>query len=294
MATSREQATKPPTEGDGFGQRAGPEIDLAGVDAKVLVGAAAGSSENAGGMRLIDQKEAAKLFFDGDEFGQTADVAVHREDAVGDDEGAVGGLTTTDLFAQAFGVVVAEPLDLHAGHAAGIEQAAVTEVIDDDAVGGSEESGNEAQVGHVAGAIGESGFGALKGGDVPLHLVVDVESASQQARAAGAGAVAMDGGGSGFVDLGVADESQVIVGGHHEHVMSVGLNARACLGLERHVEGVGVHGAGHRGALEDSAGASVEQIVLLEAPFTARREITLKHVPGGGGETFHIPLKFSV
>ncbi len=222
--------------GDGLGERAGPEVDLAGVDAEVLVGAAAGGAEDAGGVGLVDQQEGAELLLDGDQLGQAADVAVHGEDAVGDDEGAVGGLSAAQLLAQAFGVVVAEALDLHAGHAAGVEQAAVAEAVDDDAVVGAEEAGDQAEVGHVAGAEGESGLGAFVLGEGALHLVVDVEGAGEQAGAAGAGAVAVDGVLGGGVDAGMSDQTEVVVGGHHEHVMSIGLDARACLGLERHLE----------------------------------------------------------
>ena len=294
MATSREQATKPPTEG----------MDLASEPVQrstSLVSMPKCSSvprpvapRTPEACASSTSRKAPNSFLMCDQLRQAADVAVHREDAVGDDEGAVGGLSAAQLFAQAFGIVVAEALDLHAGHAAGVEQAAVAKAVDDDAVVGTEQAGDQAEVGHVAGAEGERGLCALVFGQIALHLLVNVEGAGEQAGAAGAGAVAMDGVLRGGVDPGMSDQTEIVVGGHHQHVMSIGLNARACLGLERHVEGVRVYRARHRGAFEDSAGAGVEQIVLLEAPLAARCEVPLKHLPGGGGEDLGGLFDFSV
>src|SRR5882757_5716586 len=56
--------------GDGLGEGTGPEIDFAGVDAEVLIGAATGGAEDAGGVSLVDEEEAAELFLDGNEIGE--------------------------------------------------------------------------------------------------------------------------------------------------------------------------------------------------------------------------------
>ena len=276
--------------GDGLGEGAGPDVDFAGVDTEVLIGAAAGGSDDAGGVGLVDEEEAAELFFDGDEIGEAADVSVHGEDAVGDDDGAVGWGAFLDLFAEAFGVVVAEALDLYAGHFAGVEEAAVAEGVDDDAVGGAEESGDEAEVGHVSGGEGDGGFGTFEGGEVALDLTMDVEGAGEEACAAGAGAVASDGVPGCGVDAGVTDEPEVVVGRHHEHLVTVGLDTGAGLGFEGHVEGVGIGGDAEGGGLEDAAGASVEEVVLLEVPLAGFGEVLTEHAAGGRREDFGLSL----
>lgn len=106
---------------------------------------------------------------------------------------------------------------------------------------------------------------------------MDIEGSGEEARAAGAGAVTLDGFDGCVIDAGVADETEVVVGRHHQHLVPVGGDAGAGLGLEWHVERVGVSSDGHRGSFKDAASAGIEQVVLFEVPLFLRREVTAEH-----------------
>jgi hypothetical protein len=54
-------------------------------DAEVLVRAAAGLADEAGGVRVVDEDHRVVLLGEGDDLVELREVAVHREDAVGDD-----------------------------------------------------------------------------------------------------------------------------------------------------------------------------------------------------------------
>ncbi len=60
------------------------------VHVKVIDGAAAVAAEDAGGVGVVDHHDGAVFFGEVGEFVDGADVAVHGEDAVGDEELAAG------------------------------------------------------------------------------------------------------------------------------------------------------------------------------------------------------------
>ena len=110
------------------------------------------------------------------------------------------------------------------------------------------------------------------------------ERAGEQACAAGAGSVLLDGFDGGLVDARVSDEAEVVVGGHHQHRVSVGDDVWPGLGLERHVVGVGVDRAGERGVFEEPAGAGVEEVGFSEGPGLTGGEVLSEHLSVGGRE----------
>ena len=111
---SRRAADVAAERADGLRQRADLHVDLA-VHVEVIDGAAAVAAEDAGGVGVVDHHDGAVLFAERGELVDGADVAVHGEDAVGDDELAAG--LVLDLLQQLFAVgdvLVAEDLDLGA------------------------------------------------------------------------------------------------------------------------------------------------------------------------------------
>ena len=70
---------------DRFRQR--PDLDVdAAVHPEMVDGAAAMAAEHAARMRVVDHHDAAELVGQVAQLGKGAEVAVHAEDAVGDDE----------------------------------------------------------------------------------------------------------------------------------------------------------------------------------------------------------------
>ena len=71
----------------GLGERAHPHIHFAGVNAEIFMRAAPGLAKHAQRMGLIHQQHAVILLFQLDDAGQVRDIAVHTEQALGDDDG---------------------------------------------------------------------------------------------------------------------------------------------------------------------------------------------------------------
>ena len=67
------------------------------VHAEMIDGAAPVLSEHAARMRIVDHHDAAGLFGQFAELGQRAEVALHAEDAVGDEQLALPGRQADDL-----------------------------------------------------------------------------------------------------------------------------------------------------------------------------------------------------
>jgi hypothetical protein len=86
---------------EGLAERAGEEIDLADVvaavpvgalaeHAEVFVGAAAGSAHDAVPVGVVDDEHGVVLVAQSSDGGEVGDVALHAEDAVGDDPDLAG------------------------------------------------------------------------------------------------------------------------------------------------------------------------------------------------------------
>ena len=267
-----------------FRERAGPDINVRGVHAPVFVGTAAARAQDAGRVRLVHQQVAAELFLDCDQLGQAADIAVHRENAVRDNEGAVGLRAGFDFVPERVGVVVLKALHLHAGEAAGVHQAAVRKAVSDHAVGRAEQRRDHGQVGDVAGGKGKRAFGALEGRELFLCFPVQLERAGQQAHAAGARPIALHCFNRSCVDARVADQPKVVVARQHEHFMPVGEHAGARLVGERRLKWIGVERAGQRRVLKQAARPRIEQVLLLEAPGAAFGEVPVEDFAGRRAE----------
>src|SRR3954447_16877967 len=69
-----------------FRQRTGPDIDTIRRYPKVLICPASVFTQRSARMRLVYQKKAAEFLFYGDQLWKWADIPVHREHTVGNDE----------------------------------------------------------------------------------------------------------------------------------------------------------------------------------------------------------------
>ena len=79
---------------DGLGEGADLDVDCFGVEvgcvSKMINRSAAVAAEDAGGVGVVDHYDGAVFVGEGGELVDGADVAVHRKDAVGDDELVAG------------------------------------------------------------------------------------------------------------------------------------------------------------------------------------------------------------
>ena len=102
-------------------------------------------------MGVVDHHDGAVLFAEVGELVDGADVAVHGEDAVGDEELAAG--LVLDFLQELLGVgdiFVAEDLDLGLGEAGAVDDAGVVELVGEDEVFFAEDAGDGAGVGGEA------------------------------------------------------------------------------------------------------------------------------------------------
>ena len=192
------------------------------VHVEVIDAAAAVAAEDAGGVGVVDHHDGAVFFGECGELVDGADVAVHGEDAVGDEE-LVAGLVL-DFLEELFGVgdvFVAEDFDFGAGEACAVDDAGVVELVGEDEVFFAEDGGDGAGVGGEAGLEDDAGFDAFEGGDLFFELHVDAHGAGDGADGSGAYAVFFRGGDGGFAELGVIAEAEVVVGGEVDDLLAV-------------------------------------------------------------------------
>src|ERR1700733_6404189 len=136
--------------GNCLGQRTRPDADLTGCNTEVFSHAAAMGSQPSCGMRVIYQQEAAEFLLDLDDLRQKANVAVHGENAIGNNECAVGRRPVLDLLLERLHIVVQEALQLDSGKSTGVCQASMTERIHNDTVRGPQERPDHGEVGSIA------------------------------------------------------------------------------------------------------------------------------------------------
>ena len=196
-------------------------------------GAAPVAAEHAGGVRVVDHHDGAVFFGEIGELRQRADVAIHGEDAVGDEQ-LVAGLVL-DLVQKLFGmrrVLVAEDFDLGAREAGAVDDAGVIQLVGDDEVFLAENRGDGAGIGGEAGLEDHAGFDVLEARNLFFQLHVDRHGAGDGAHRAGADAVLLRGFERGFAQLGVSGQSEIVVGGEVDDLLAVEGADRRLLVLE--------------------------------------------------------------
>src|SRR5687767_2778252 len=122
-------------------------------------------------MRVVDHHDRAVFFGGFGQTGQRSDIAVHREDAVGDQQlpaGRSGKLRKDSLGGG--DVFVGVHVDLRAREAAAIDDARVIQLVGNDVVVGSEDRGDGTGVGGESGLEHDAGFHIFELGDTLFKL----------------------------------------------------------------------------------------------------------------------------
>ena len=150
-------------------------------------------------MGVVDHHDGSVLFGEIAELVDGADVAVHGEDSVGDEELAAGlvGDFLEELFGVG-GVFVAEDLDLGAGEARAVDDAGVVELVGEDEVFFAEDGGDGAGVGGESALEDDAGFDVFEGGDFFFELHVDLHGSGDGSHRSRPDAVVFGGLDGGF------------------------------------------------------------------------------------------------
>ena len=218
-------------DADRFRQRADLNID-APVHAEVIDRPAAVLSEHAARVRIVNHHDAAEFFGQLAEGGQRAQIAVHAEDAVGDEQLTLRGRQPFEDLARGVYVLVREDLDRRPAQSATVDDAGVIQLVgNDDVVFGQQRR-------HRAGVRGETaleddhGFGILEGGEPALELDVDGHRARDRPDRSGADTERARRFQRTFAQSGMRRQAQIVVRGQVDDLALVERGRRLLLALE--------------------------------------------------------------
>ena len=215
--------------GEALGEGPHPQVDLV-LEPEQLRGAGPAGAEHAGSVRLVDHQPRPVGAAEIDDRGQVADVALHREDAVDDDQDAAAVLgRASQHLLQFVHLVVAKGAQFGAGDADAVEDRGVVAGVADHRVGRAEDRPDRADVGLVAGGVDDRVVGAHPFRQLALEIEVERRGAVEQARAGHPGAVGLERLAGRLLDPRIAGQSQVVVGAEHDRLAPLHLDHRAGL-----------------------------------------------------------------
>ena len=143
------------------------------MHAEVIDGAAAVLSEHAARVGVVHHHDAPYSSASGAEIRQRAQVAVHAEHAVGDEQLALPGRQLAEDLARGVGVAMREHLDGRAAQATAVDDARVVQLVRDDDVLFREDRRDRAGVRREAALKDDDRLGLLELGEAPLELHVE-------------------------------------------------------------------------------------------------------------------------
>jgi hypothetical protein len=141
---------------------------------------------------------------------QRRDVAVHREDRLGDDERRARA-RLLQAPREVLDVVVRVDERLRARQPAAVDDRGVVELVGEDHLARARQRADDAEVRQVARAEQQRGLGALEGGEALLEAAVDRHRAADEARRARADAPTQRCVGGRLLHACVVGEAEVVV-----------------------------------------------------------------------------------
>ena len=152
-------------------QRPDDHVDLI-LEPGLGEGAAAAGAERARAVGVVDDRAQAVALGELDDLGQRGDVAVHREHAVGDDQGAPA-LGLADAPPEVLHVAVVIDEHLRAREPAAVDERSVVELIGEDHVAGTRQRGDGAGVGQVPRSEQQGALATRERGQAILQPAMD-------------------------------------------------------------------------------------------------------------------------
>jgi hypothetical protein len=189
-----------------------PDLDVhPPVHPEVIDRPAAAGPEDAAGMCVVHHHDAAGLLGDVAEFRQRAEIAVHAEDAVGDEQLALAGRQRARDLPRRVHVLVREYLDRGTAQAATVDDARVVEFVRDDHVVLGQDGRHRAGVGGEATLKDDDRLDLLELGEALLEFHVDGHGARNGPHRARADAEPLDGLERPRAQLRVSGQPEVVV-----------------------------------------------------------------------------------
>ena len=215
--------------GERLGEGAHDDIDV-GELTEVVADAATLASEDAEAVSLIDHQGGVVFVAELDHLIDLSDIALHREDAVGDDEFAVVGVVLLEETLEVFEVEMLVFVVGGEGYLLALHDGSVVTLVEIDEVVASGDAGDGARVGEEARGEEHDGILAQELAELVLELDMDVESAVEEGRAGAASTVFVDGGFGGFLDFGMVSKAQIGVGAEHKDFLTMNENLGVLFG----------------------------------------------------------------
>ena len=188
----------------------------------MIDGAAPVAAQHAGSMRIVDHHDGAVFFGEIAQRGQRADIAVHGEDAVGDQQLLAGlVLDAGQLLFGVRDVFVAEDENLRLREARAVDDRGVVQRVGDDEVVFAQHRRNRSRIGREAGLEDHAGLDVLEARDLLFQLHVDLHGAGDGAHRARSHAVFARGFERGLAQLGMRGQSEIIVRGEVDDFLAV-------------------------------------------------------------------------
>ena len=210
-----------------------PDLDVdAPVHAEVVDRAAPVLAEHAARMGIVDHHDAAEFLGQRAQLRQRAEVAVHAEHAVGDEQLALAGRQLRQDLARGVDVLVREHLDRGAAQAGAVDDAGVIQLVGNHDVVLGQDGGDGAGVRGEAALEHDDGFGLLERGQPAFELHVDVHGAGDRAHRAGPDAEPPDRVEGPFAQPRVRRQPEVVVRGEIDDLTMIERRLVALLAFE--------------------------------------------------------------
>ena len=187
------------------------QVDTA-VAVELLCDATTRGADDPCRVAFVDHNECIVLVRQVADLIHRSDIAVHREDAVGDDDAEASGLGFLEYALQVFHVRIFVAVALGLTEAYAVDDGGMVQRVADDSVFRAEEGLEDPAVSVEAGGVEDGVFGVEVAGDSLLKLLVDVLRTADEADGAHPEAVAVHGGLSGCYQTRMVGETEVVIG----------------------------------------------------------------------------------
>ena len=203
--------------------RQGSNLNVdASVHRKMIDRAASLAAEDAGRVRVVDHHDRAVLLGRFAQAGQRADVAIHREDAVGDQQFLAGlVLHAGELLFGVGHVFVAEDENLRSRKTAAIDDRGVIQLVGNDEIVFAQKCRNRPRVRRESRLEHHAGLDVLEARDLLFQLHVNLHRARDGAHRSRPDAILARGFKRRFAQLRMRSEPKVIVRGKVDDPLAV-------------------------------------------------------------------------
>lgn len=216
LATSDEATER----GEALTEGTHEEVDLIG-QTEVVTRTATVVTEYAEAVSFVDHHRGVVLLRQTHDLGEIAQVTLHTEDTVDDDELDAVGVALLEATLESFHIIVLVAEALSGREADTLDDRSVIECIPDDIVFTAKEAGDDPEVDLEARGEDDGIFLADEGSQLLFQLEVRIEGPVEEAAPCTSRTILLRSGDSSSLDLGMVRQSEVRVRPEHEDLTAI-------------------------------------------------------------------------